>query len=235
MNQAVAITSIKKVAIVDDQPECVNVEKLVLEEAGFEPIYIEPKFAKTTDSLINKIREVAEGAICDHRLQHGGYSGFFGAEVVARLYAIKIPALLVTQYLDQDYDNTIRKWRRSVPVLIARDNIDSELVRSSLLACQREFQEGLPDSRKPRTSLVRIENIVDGPNSETFLDVILPNWNTQRAVRLPKSLLPKDLHSKVAVGARFIADVNIGAENKEDLFFEKFRLAKEPNPNDGLA
>jgi hypothetical protein len=39
----------------------------------------------------------------------------------------------------------------------------------------------------------------------------------------------------LGLGSRFIADVNISAEDGDDLFFENFREAPEPDPNDGLA
>ena len=64
-------------------------------------------------------------------------------EVVSCLYALKIPAILVTQYLDQDYDDTIRRWRRNVPVLIDRDNINPEQTNQRSIFIQIKSSDNL--------------------------------------------------------------------------------------------
>ena len=82
--------------------------------------------------------------------------------------------------------------------------------------------------------LIRITHVTS-ESGEQVVDVIVPGWNPWRAVRLPVSLIPDDLHSKVEPEAAFFAKVNIGTEKAEDLYFKEFELAEEPDPDDGLA
>ena len=61
------------------------------------------------------------------------------------------------------------------------------------------------------------------------------SWNPYRAVRFPISLIPSDLHGKLAPDVALFAHVNIGAEKSDDLYFREFELAPEPDDDDGLA
>ncbi len=82
--------------------------------------------------------------------------------------------------------------------------------------------------------LLRITNVTDESN-EKVVDAIIPSWNPRWAVRFPVSLIPSDLHDKLAPDIAFFAQVNIGAEKSEDLYFREFELVPEPVDDDGLA
>ncbi len=89
-------------------------------------------------------------------------------------------------------------------------------------------------SRKSYRTIVRITNI-DEKSHERVVDAFIPGWNPRKAVRFPASLVPEHLQDALKPNRCLFAHVNIGAEKSDDLYFEKFELAPEPDENDGLA
>lgn len=223
--------AIKKVKIIDDQPDAAEWLKYEVEDAGFEPLIVSCP-APPLDQLPSLI-EPRTGFIFDHLLAPGNCASYVGAEAVALMYSHNTPALLVTTY-SMDVDVAIRRWRASIPVLLDRDAVDQDSLNAAFEKCLRELREGPPASRQTLPAIVRVERVSSETN-ESVLDVIVSSWNPRKAVRLPLALLPADLRQMVKVGTRFVADVNIGAESGDELFFDKFRLAPEPSANDGFA
>lgn len=66
-------------------------------------------------------------------------------------------------------------------------------------------------------TLVRVASI-----TEDKCYVILPGWNVRETICLDLNNIPKDIQPLLFPGKRFHAQVNIGAENKEDLKFENW-------------
>lgn len=228
------VPAIHRVAVVDDDTEQAEVMSLWLEEADFQPILIQTVNPfERPQQVVDLIRNQADGAVCDHRLTPHRFSTFNGAELSAALYDSRIPTILTTQY-DMDVDVSIRKWRHKIPVLLSRDATDSESIRQGLFASAHEISGQMSEARKPHRSLIRVADM--GVESEaTVLDVIIPSWNPLRAVRFPLSLIPVGIQASVASGTRLFALVNIGADDSQDLYFDSFELAPEPDPNNGLA
>lgn len=54
--------------------------------------------------------------------------------------------------------------------------------------------------------------------------VVLPGWYSSDKISLPLDLIPSDLRDKIKLGVRFHAQVNKGAENQEDLYFDNFEF-----------
>jgi hypothetical protein len=226
---------IRRVAVVDDDAAQAEATSLWLEEAEFDPIIIrrERPFERPRE-VVELISAQAEGAVCDHRLTHHGFSSFNGAELAASLFDSHIPSILTTQYVDMDVDVSIRKWRHKIPVLLSRDATDSESIRLGLAVSSREIAGEISPGRRPYKSLIRVTDL--GDESEvTVLDVIIPSWNPRRAVRFPLSLIPIELQSSVHVGTRLFAAVNIGTDDSQDLYFNNFELAPDPDQSNGLA
>jgi hypothetical protein len=98
----------------------------------------------------------------------------------------------------------------------------------------REIAGEISPGRKAYKSLIRVTDLGDEAQA-TVLDVIIPSWNPRRAVRFPLSLIPLELQSSIQRGTRLFAAVNIGADDSQDLYFDTFELAPEPDPDDGLA
>lgn len=222
---------IEQVKIIDDQPEGAELLSYEVEDAGFKPIIINCP-APPFDQLQSLV-EPRTAFIFDHLLSPGNCASYVGAQAAALMYTLHVPALLVTTY-SMDADVGIRRWRANIPVLLDRDAVDQDTLNAAFLKCLRELRDGRPSSRRTQPAIVRVERIAYETDDDV-LDVIVGTWNPRKAVRLPRSLLPAPLASALDVGSRFIADVNISAETSDELFFENFREAPEPDPNDGLT
>lgn len=219
---------VKSVAIIDDDPHEVDVTCVTLQDAGFTPIKLSNGF-KTEATIAAAVRKSAQAAICDHRLSYHGYAQFYGAGVVARLIQRGTPAILVTQFVNQDSDVSIRKWRRHVPVVLRRDDLDEIHIAAGFESCLKEIKGEYLPGRKPWRSLVRVVDIRD-EDKQKVVDVILPSWHPKESVRFPASLLPVAFRKKLKPGLRLMAMVNIGAEKAEDLFFYDFQSAPRSVP-----
>jgi hypothetical protein len=224
---------IQEIAIIDDESTDAQIPEREVEAAGFKPIIVNRSFRKI-EELAAFIKAEAQAALCAHRLADYGFAHFYGAKLVASLYDLKIPAILITQYSDIDNDVSIRKWRDKIPVLLNRDEADAESIRRGIENCVLELLGRLPETRIPYRVLLRITNITD-ESGERVVDVIIPGWNLYRAVRFPVSLIPLVFHDKLTPGVRLFARVNIGAAKSDDLYFREFELAPEPDDDDGLA
>src|SRR5437588_5232101 len=139
---------IQKIAIVDDDKSEAEMAGWEVKEAGFEPFIVKGHFEKLED-LSQIILLEAQGALCDHRLAHFGLANFYGAKLVARLYDLKIPAILLTQYADIDKGVSIRSWRDKIPVLLSRDEADASSIAHGFEDCLNELHGQMPDTRKP--------------------------------------------------------------------------------------
>ena len=228
----------ERVALVDDDPIAAATLKVLLEDAGYEAVGVEPPL-DSIDGAIAQIKRVASAAVCDHRLSPRGLAHFSGAELVAQLYTIEFPAVLISQYFKIDQDVSIRKFRNKVPVLLARDEVGPEEIVDAIRVCTNEIGGQLLPQRKGWRTLVRVV-AKDTEGGEDVVDAIIPGWRTDEAVRFPAELL--GLHKNALperpsdrLGLRFFASVNIGAEDARDLYFENFEPAIEPQNADILT
>jgi CheY-like chemotaxis protein len=227
----VAERAIQRVAIVDDNPSHAQAMGELVLDAGFEPVVLRPPFGQV-DELLGRVRQQADAAICDHRLW--GLARFSGAEAVATLVEEKVPALLVTQYIDIDADVSIRRWRYHIPVLLSRDDADSDRIKSGLGDCMREIQGEYLPGRRPWRVLIQIEWLTE-ESGDRVVDARVPSWRPNTVVRFPLDLVPCALRDGVVQGAFLLAMVNIGAEKGEDLFFQDFEAAPDPAPEESLG
>jgi len=222
-----------KIAIIDDDKNLANATAWEVEEAGYKPFLLDNRHFHNINELISIIRENAQGAVCDHRLSYSGFANFSGAELVAALYDWKYPSVLITQYTEMDTSFSIRKWRRKIPVLLSREAANALSIAKGIEDCTSELHGKILSTRKSRRTIVRVAYI-DEESHET-VDVFVPSWNPHKAVRLPASLIPDHIRSVLKEKIRLFAHVNTGAEKSDDLYFEKFELAAEPDEDDGLA
>src|SRR5258706_13066863 len=146
-----------RVAVIDDDPVQVEANATMVEQAHLRPIAIQGRFDNPTE-LVRVVRQSADAALCDHRLKPRGFANFYGAEAVARLYLERVPAVLVTQYSDQDFDVTIRRWRSAIPVVIPRDDFDSEQLLKGLEAVWLELEGSVSLARSPHRALLEIKD-----------------------------------------------------------------------------
>lgn len=212
---------IKKVVVVDDKPEGREMIAECIVDAALEPMFCEPGGDSVKD-YVTKLIDKYDAAIFDHHLKPGNYAGFDGAEAVALSYKNKFPALLMTIYGQSDIKE-IRPFRRNIPILIPGGEAEPELIHNGFKQCLDEFSGYYTPERKSHRSLVRVEEVHDDN-----LYIIVPQWNHRTAISISKSMIPKEEQKNLIPGTRLIVYVNTGALTIDQLYFENFKLADEP-------
>lgn len=226
------MSSIKRVAVVDDSDDTATTMINVLEDGEFDAY--RQGHAGTIEELVDQIVRNSDAAVCDHRLRYGGFQDISGADLASRLIQREHPAILVTQYLDQDASIAIRRFRQYLPVVLKRENADEpEELRSAFARCILEISKGRGDNRKPQRTLLRVADMmsIDG---DVVIDALVDGFSSKDAVRFPLSLVHADDRGRVVNGVTLTALTNLRAEEQVDLYFEDVRLSDEPDANDGL-
>lgn len=217
----IAFDDIKKVIVVDDKPEGREMIAECLEDANLEPIFQEPGHYSAADYVDNIIKK-SHAAIFDNHLKPGNYASFDGIEAVAIAYKKNFPALLMSIFLQPDIKE-IRPFRRHIPITIPGGEAEPELLLNGFKQCIDEFSGHFTPERKPRRTLVRIEEVY-----KNSLNVIVPAWDYKTAISIPTTMIPVKLRKNLSPGRRFFAYVNTGASIIDQLYFERFELAEDP-------
>ncbi len=211
---------IKRVTIADDDQSARQSIAFHIEDAELEALPVEgplelPRF-------VNDTIENTDAVVCDHYMRSTPYASFNGAVAVAHFYQQQFPAILCTRG-DKAAINEIRLFRRHIPSLISSRDIDPEKIKFGLEVCVNEFKDTFLPSRKPWRTLIRIEEVYKDLIPAMF-SVVISGWNPDELIGLPLDLIPKDLHNMIQAGYRFHAMVNIGTDNQDDLYLDKFEL-----------
>jgi hypothetical protein len=215
-----------RIAIADDIPNHLAQKSRVVQMAGYEPLQLKGKYHAVADLVDELRRQKVDGLVCDHKLDEGNYALFKGAEVVAALYDDVIPALLVTDYVESDLES-IRRYRRKVPILIPTGKFTQSAVNQGLEAWMEEvIKHNVPLHRRPRRAVVMVDELIEGPKGRT-VTVFVPRWREHFAISIPEELIPEEIRRDLKKGTILTANVNTDAENPEDLFFEDFRMTPE--------
>ena len=236
-----------KIAIVDDEEKARRQLAETLELVGFETFIVENSFDEV-DTLVQHIQQNAQAVICDYQLSTHGLASFKGSELMPSLYTSKFPAILITQYNEHEINDSIRKYRDKIPVILERHdlialydiNIVADKINKSFETCEQEFQGIMSSARRPHRTLVHIVDIITD-SGEEFVKVFVPSWNRHHAVRFLASQIPDALLTNVKLQLKksndswLIARVNTEAEKSDDLYFILFESAPELDDNDGLA
>jgi hypothetical protein len=117
----------------------------------------------------------------------------------------------------------MRQYLRRIPVLIHTDDINPDSIAKGLENCIREFNNDFLPTRRPWRTMVRVEDVDENTVPKMFF-AVLPGWHSSDKIRLPLDLIPSELHNKIKPGVRFHAQVNKGAENQDDLYFDNFQF-----------
>ena len=204
---------ISRVLIVDDDSAARDGYGYPVEDLELEPVKVEGP-VETVESFLIEAKQSADAVVCDYHLRKHNYAICDGDTLVAECYKVGIPGILCTTYTDVDVDIR-RDYLRYIPALLRTSPEPETLVeawRSSLCEISGTFRP----TRRPWRTLVRVDEVTDGG----YLYAIVPAWSPQQKIRLYKDSLPKEILDLVEPGKRFHAQVNIGAESHEDLFFD---------------
>lgn len=231
------MTKIRKIAIIDDDPYSRNNMKFSVEDSGFEPILITGQFGNDKQRLLDDIfKHDIYGVISDHHLSPGKLASFFGAELLADLYDIKIPTILITQFFKEDANTSIRKYRKKLPAVIGRGGNDNDdLIGNLLELSKRELENGPSHERKSHRALIRIENFLQSQD-ENLVEGIITNWNTHESIRFPLDLIPREVRLRMSHNSinRLIAFVNTGTVDPNEIYISDIQLAPSCEGLDGL-
>ena len=216
----------QKIAIADDNLSYLVQKSQIVQMAGFEPLQLRGQYHAIQD-LLDEVRNgKAEALVCDHKLSEGNYANFDGVEVVAALYNSHTPALLVTDYVDSDLDS-IRRYRRKVPVLIRGGSFTQSAIKKGLKDWQEEvINHNIPLHRRARRAVIMIDDIIEGPKGRT-LTIFVPRWREHEAISISEDIIPQNLRKDLKKGNVLTASINTDTELREDLFFEDFRLVPD--------
>ncbi|MFI5364001.1 MAG: hypothetical protein ACHQ4J_00105 [Candidatus Binatia bacterium] len=208
---------IERMSVIDDDPTNRDGYSLFVEELSMQPLSEDGPFSSVPE-CVARVLNSAHAAISDFKLRVSNYATFNGAELVASLYEKHVPAILCTRFEWADIDQ-IRPFRARIPSLLRPDELDAESLAGALEKCIEEFRSEFAQTRRPWKALVRIEDIHDEPGQGTSIDVCVPTWNNNVMIRLRESELPDSMRARLKQNARVYADVNLGAERPEELYF----------------
>jgi hypothetical protein len=209
--------TVQRIAIVDDEKSVRDNYEMSLDELKVEAVN-EAGPLPELEKFIHDARTRADAAVCDFKLRVRNYATFDGAELVARWFDTGFPALLCTKWDRANIDD-MRRFRSKIPVLIRATELDADRIVEGLTVCVRELAGRVLDSRRCYRTLVRVE---DSDSTSLYVYVVVPAWNPAEVVRLLKTDIPDKVRPEVKPDARLYADVNLGAESYEDLFFRSW-------------
>ena len=205
------------ILLIDDDVAARQAAGYCVEDIELKPIQEDGPIIDMYDYL-DSIEKKAQGVICDQKLKVHDYSRFNGAEIIGALYDRKFPAILCTRFENEDLDQ-IRNFRRKVPVLLKPDELNDDSLVKGLEICINEFNGNILPSRKPWKTMIRIENVdYDSNENNPFVYLVIPGWDPSEGIRIYLNDIPTNVRENVKEGERLYAQVNLGAENHEDLF-----------------
>lgn len=209
-------TVIERVEIVDDDPDARDAYRYNLVDMKLVPVLADkPKYSNLND-FISNIRVEAQAAICDYHLSTRNYASFNGGEAVAELYRHQFPAILCTRFYKSDMDN-LRSLLPYIPVLLTPNDLEPETIEQGFRKCIEEFNGQFRPSRQPWRTLIRIEEY---DKSRKVLHVVIPAWDANQTVGLQIEDVSSEIQKRIQEGhEHFHAQVNLGAETYEDLYF----------------
>ena len=228
-----------RVAIVDDHQLKADTTADVVDDAGLASIVFSQELGhfESVDELLERIQaRECTAVVCDHRLDATSFAQFTGAEFVSSLYREKIPAVLLSDFLKSGADDHIRLYRADIPFVMDRDDLDPDAIQQGLDFCARELEGRLTPERRPWRTLLRVVDVLMD-RSLPVVDAILHNWDPDNAVRFPLALIKdptiaNELRASFSGELRLFAQVNVGCQDRSELFFRDFELAPIPNVAD---
>lgn len=211
--------AVGRISIVDDDRAVRQSYEMSVQELGLQPLN-EAGPLGSLDEFAPKVPARADAAVCDFKLRVKKYASFDGAALVARWYDSGFPALLCTKY-DRASADEIRRFRSKIPVMLTPSDLDPEQIVKGLTVCLRELNGMAPPSRQLWSTVVRVEDVDLERSRSAYL--VVPAWNPNESIRFLLADVPNDVQELFKPEARLTAQVNLGAESYEDLFFQNWR------------
>ena len=205
------------VTVVDDDPLDREETMDQLRDFGIEPRTVGGPYGKNIDRLVADILATASPfVICDHRLQPKNLASFNGSRVIQALRATNKPAMLMTMFQSNNRLE-LREARADIPLVVGRGEFDVERLAAYAEICMRELADDPVDERRAHRSLIEIKDVRVSGGGE--LDVVIPNWRPDQSIILPTQCVANGLIARVEPGDFLLGDVNVGANDEDELFF----------------
>lgn len=219
----------QRLSVLDDEDDVAEGLVRRLRGEGFAVERVTPPSPRLEDT-VQAIMTVSDAALCDHHLRGGLAVDFSGAEIVAVLTEQHFPSVLFTGVLPQER-YPIRRNMSRIPALLNRAD-EGGLRNARVIAALREsvaeVREGSRTAwrRGRRTPITIVGSRTTG--NERLVSGLISGWAGQDAVDIPIDLLAGKwaLSPDDAIGRTFMATVNIGQPDSDQLFFEAF----DPEP-----
>jgi len=215
------LTQISKIRVIDDTDSGRDALGLVVEDANF-TLEEQSSSIYNLDLYLQECKENVDAIVSDHHLRRqSNYFPVDGAEFVSRCYQTRIPSLLVTKFESVEVAE-FRRYRKYIPVILKPAEYNEDTLIAALEKSINEFKGNFESDRKSWRTLIRIEDV--DPNNPQNFYAIVPAWNSREAIALNLELLPPEFSNLVKPEARFYAQVNIGTEKGNELFFSNWEL-----------
>ncbi len=213
------IDFIKRVAVIDDDPNARKGYKTLMDDMEVQPVF-ENGPLEELGSYVSSLCSRTDGVFCDYHLKKRAYAQFNGDELAARLYNMKKPVVICTNYTDWDV-TLMRKHRRYIPVVL-QGEAEPDDVLDAFRICINEFNGEYSARRKPRRQLVRVEECIE----DEYAYVVVPGWDPHKRIRIQCESMPQPVLAKIKNDeiVRLHAKVNIGAEEESELYFTDWEL-----------
>lgn len=210
------------VLVVDDDAQSREGYGYSLVDMGLSPVYQADPIPSDISTFVSHLRSRAGAVFSDFRLTtQPNYASQDGDALVAACNQKQIPAVLCTTYTDVDA-HLNRMFLRHIPALLRRNDPDPALLESAFMYCCREIRGEFRPARRPWRTLVRV-NDVDRNAAECH--VIIPARNVSEKIALNLHDLPKSIRPLIEPGVRLHAEVNVGAEAPNDIYFDKWEAS----------
>jgi len=212
--------AIKQISIVADDSDTREAYGNSVEELDVIPVLQNGPLPQI-DQFLKKLTNTSQALLCDYHLRKKNYAGFDGDELVVHCYKKQFPAVLYTTYTD--FDSTLmRSRRRYIPALLKPNDAEPHAIAKGIENCVNEFKGNFLPSRRPWRTLVRIEEV--NPKDKYFY-VVISGWDPHKKIRLYFDDLPKKMHDLIKPEKRLHAEVNVGTEIDEDIYFDKWEVS----------
>jgi len=196
-------------------------------DAGYKPVLIEEPILNIDDCVRYLLNY--DAVLIDHRLSGGNFGNYTGAEVVKRLYPNKKPALLITAWSEGDPE-ALQPYNRYLVNVIKKGKEDElNQIKKGFETCVNEMNNIYLPERRPTRTIIIIASSFDSQDDLNRVNVFIPSWNPNEGVTFPVDIIPKELRPYLKADQCFFANVNTGAESQDELFFENFELAPDPD------
>ena len=206
---------IKRVQIVDDEPDAREAFGYLVEDMGLEAILVAEIPGNSIQTFLDTIQST-DAILCDFQLRKRNYAPFNGDQVIKQCFHLGIPGVLCTSYPEKQVR---RDYLRYIPGFLSREMPEPATLERAWALCLQEMSGNLLPSRRHWRSLVRVDTL---DRDRKCLYAVIPAWSVHTKVRIDLDNLPENIARLAKPGRRFHALVNTGASRPNDLYFDEW-------------